>query len=91
MLGYLHWIVPRECVSFLAGESSLSHYRWGTGVADHMFCPRCGVQPIYVPRSHPQDYSVNLRCMDRYPDIAEGMTLRDFDGRNWEDNIESIR
>jgi biotin carboxyl carrier protein len=29
-----------------------------------MFCSVCGVKSFYVPRSHPDGYSVNFRCLD---------------------------
>jgi hypothetical protein len=57
-------------------------YTFGTGVAKHRFCRRCGVKSFYVPRSHPDGYSVNARCLD--PATIMSMTIRPFDGRDWE-------
>lgn len=37
---------------------------------------------FYVPRSHPDGFSVNARCLD--PGTVVGMTLTQTDGRNWE-------
>jgi hypothetical protein len=35
-----------------------------------------------VPRSHPDGYSVNARCLD--PGTVEGVAITQLDGRNWE-------
>ena len=65
MSGYLHLIVPAARFRLLRGEDSLSEYRFNSGTARHLFCRRCGVKSFYVPRSNPDGYSVNLRCLDR--------------------------
>jgi hypothetical protein len=79
---YLHLIVPTADFRLLAGADSLVEYRFGTGVARHLFCRRCGVKSFYVPRSHPDGYSVNARCLD--PITITSTRIRPFDGRNWE-------
>ena len=48
----------------LAGEDHLSEYRFHTGSARHLFCRHCGIKSFYVPRSHPDGYSINARCLD---------------------------
>jgi len=65
MTGFLHLIVPRTRFRLLRGADALSDYRFNTGTAQHLFCRRCGVKSFYVPRSNPDGYSVNLRCLDR--------------------------
>ena len=65
MTGFLHLIVPRTRFRLLRGEDALTEYRFNTGSARHLFCGRCGVKSFYVPRSNPDGYSVNLRCLDR--------------------------
>ena len=82
MCGYLHLIVPKERFRLLRGEDALSTYTFNTGVAQHFFCSTCGVKSFYVPRSHPDGISVNARCLDA--GSVESMTVRPFDGRNWE-------
>ncbi|MEZ4382294.1 MAG: GFA family protein [Nannocystaceae bacterium] len=80
--GYLHLIVDRDRLHLLQGAEVLADYRFGTGTARHHFCRICGVKPFYVPRSKPDGYSVNLRCVDR-----RGLRRVDvvaFDGRDWE-------
>ena len=80
--GYLHLIVPRERFRLERGEPELQSYRFGTGVARHLFCRSCGIKSFYVPRSHPDGISVNARCLDE--GTVTGMRVRSFDGRNWE-------
>ncbi len=81
-LRYLHLIVPRSAFTLLRGEEALRAYRFNTGVAEHLFCGRCGVKSFYVPRSHPDGYSVNARCLD--PGSVGALRVEPFDGRNWE-------
>ena len=87
-VGYQHIFVPHGDLTFLSGETDLRTYTFGSKTAKHTFCPTCGVKPLYQPRSHPDKYSVNLRC------IHEGtLTISEtieFDGRNWEKNINSL-
>ena len=64
MTGFLHLIVPRERFRLLQGEDAIVDYRFNTGTARHLFCGRCGIKSFYVPRSHPDGYSVNARCLD---------------------------
>jgi hypothetical protein len=77
MSGFLHLIVPRTRFRLLRGANALSDYRFNTGTAQHLFCRHCGVKSFYVPRSNPDGYSVNLRCLDRST-IAE-VLIEPFD------------
>jgi hypothetical protein len=79
---YLHLIVLAADFRLLAGADKLTDYRFGTGAARHLFCRRCGVKSFYVPRSHPDGYSINARCLDRSG--ITSMQVRPYDGRNWE-------
>lgn len=85
---YLHLIVGAADFRLLAGADDLVEYTFGTGVAKHRFCRRCGVKSFYVPRSHPDGYSVNARCLD--PSVVASMTIRPYDGRNWETAREEL-
>ncbi len=72
----------------MQGENRLTNYTFNTEIARHLFCSICGVKSFYVPRSHPQGYSVNLHCID--PEMIEALEIRMFDGRNWEENIGNL-
>jgi hypothetical protein len=80
--GYLHLVVPADRFTLLSGREALSTYTFNTGTAKHHFCSVCGVKSFYVPRSHPDGFSVNARCLDA--GTVTGMTVRQTDGRNWE-------
>lgn len=64
MTGFLHLIVPAARFRLLSGAEELSDYRFNTGTARHLFCRHCGVKSFYVPRSHPDGFSVNARCIE---------------------------
>ena len=80
--GYLHLIVDRAHFRLLQGGEALSTYRFNTGTAQHLFCKVCGIKSFYVPRSHPDGYSVNARCLD--PGTVKGMKVQKFNGAEWE-------
>ena len=89
LTGFLHLIVPRSQFRLLTDSDALQEYRFGTGVARHLFCRRCGIKSWYVPRSHPDGISVNARCLD--PETLGELTVVYFDGQNWEKNIASLK
>lgn len=86
--GYLHLIVTADRFSLLEGEDSLVEYQFHTGVARHLFCGTCGIKSFYVPRSHPDSFSVNLNCVD-LPDCVD-VSIEDFNGRNWSENRSEL-
>jgi hypothetical protein len=88
MTGYLHLIVPASRFRLLRGADSLAEYRFNTGVARHLFCRHCGVKSFYVPRSNPDGYSVNLRCVD--PATLGHVRIEPFDGRDWERHAPAL-
>jgi hypothetical protein len=80
--GYLHLIVPADRFKLLSGSEALTTYTFNTGTAKHLFCSVCGIKSFYVPRSHPDGFSVNARCLD--PGTVEELRVTQFDGREWE-------
>lgn len=88
MTGFLHLIVPKASFKLLSGDSYLTNYTFNTGVAKHLFCKVCGVKSFYVPRSNPDGYSINLRCIDQTP--FEEITIESFDGQHWEANAHVL-
>ena len=88
--GFLHIIVPAQRFRLLSGAEAISTYTFNTGVAKHLFCRHCGVKAFYVPRSNPDGYSVNLRCLDDPKDFAD-VRIVPFDGRSdWEGQAQSL-
>jgi len=87
--GYLHLIVPRSRFNLLSGEDNLTTYTFDTHEAKHLFCKTCGIKSFYIPRSHPQGISVNVRCLDEA--TINSVTIEKFDGKNWEQNIDKLK
>ena len=87
--GYLHLIVPHGDFVLERGEGAQTGYRFGTGAAQHLFCPTCGIKSFYQPRSHPGAWSVNYRCLDEPHGLRAEIVP--FDGRNWENAQAGLR
>jgi centromere protein V len=81
--GYLHLIVPARRFKLISGENKLTTYTFNTGTAKHRFCSVCGIKSFYVPRSKPDGFSINVRCLDEGQLRVTGIAL--FDGRHWEE------
>jgi len=88
MTGFLHLIVPASRFRLLRGAEALETYTFNTGAARHLFCRRCGIKSFYVPRSNPDGFSVNVRCLDHA--TVERVDVTQFDGRNWEQSAASL-
>ena len=86
-VGYLHLIVPASRFKLLSGAEQLTSYQFNTGTAKHLFCAVCGVKSFYVPRSHPDGYSINARCLDA--GTVSALRVSAFDGQNWEQQVVS--
>jgi hypothetical protein len=86
--GYVHIIVPESRFRLVRGGEALTSYTFNTGVARHLFCQVCGIKSFYRPRSNPDGWSVNARCLDD----TEGLDIRIevFDGRHWEAHGASL-
>jgi hypothetical protein len=80
--GFVHVILPDSRFRLLSGGENLTAYVFNTGVARHLFCRTCGIKSFYRPRSNPDGWSVNARCLDDPGDLA--LRITPFDGRNWE-------
>lgn len=87
--GFLHLIVESDKFKLIEGEESIKVYTFNTHIAQHKFCIHCGIHPFYIPRSHPDMIDVNLNCLD--DDLIDQFEFQEFDGQNWEDNIEQIK
>ena len=58
-------------IDFIKGEERLTRYQFNTGVAEHYFCPTCGIYTHHRRRSNPNEYGVNAACL-------EGLSPFDF-------------
>ncbi|TMA11481.1 MAG: GFA family protein [Deltaproteobacteria bacterium] len=86
--GFLHWIVPKSRFSLIRGSEHLTNYTFNTGIAKHLFCRACGVKSFYIPRSNPNGYSVNVRCLE--PGTIGKVTIKQFDGKHWEAHVQEL-
>ena len=67
--GFLHLIVPKSRFILLSGKEEIQSYRFGTHVAQHLFCRHCGIKSYYIPRSNPNGIDINARfgsCARQY-------------------------
>ena len=87
--GYLHLMVPAAQFKLVSGEDALTKYEFNTKTAKHFFCSHCGIKSFYVPRSHPDGYSINARCLDE--GTVTDMTVTQIDGKNWEKHYPAGR
>jgi hypothetical protein len=88
MTGYLHLFVARTDFHLISGNDDIATYTFYTGVAKHYFCRHCGIKSFYVPRSHPDGFSVNVNCLDRSTVLS--LKIEPFDGQHWEQNIAKL-
>jgi len=88
MTGFIHVIVPESRFRMLEGADRLVTYTFNTGVAKHLFCSVCGVKSFYRPRSNPDGWSVNARCLDEGAPLK--LKIGVFDGRHWEEHAGEL-
>lgn len=60
-------------ITFLEGQDLLTLYQFNTGAAKHWFCSRCGIYTHHQRRSSPNEFGVNLACLEGVSpfDLAE--------------------
>ncbi len=86
--GYLHLLVPAAHFTLETDVDALTTYSFNSGVARHTFCRHCGVKAFYVPRSNPDGYSINLRCLDTR--AFSEIRVDAFDGQHWEQHAARL-
>ena len=50
----------------ISGEEDLKVYRWNSKIAKHFFCKNCGVNTHHQRRSKPDEYGVNVGCLEGF-------------------------
>ena len=71
---------PLGGVEVVRGAGRLTLYQWGTGTAKHYFCSVCGIYTHHQRRSNPNEFGVNVACI-------EGVNPRDLGDVPWTDGI----
>lgn len=51
-------------IEVIKGEDKLTEYRFNTGEAKHFFCSVCGIYTFHQRRSNPEQYGVNVACIE---------------------------
>ena len=51
-------------LAIVGGDEDLTLYTFNTGVAKHWFCRHCGIYTHHQRRSDPEEYGVNVACLD---------------------------
>lgn len=72
--------VAREDLHIVKGAENLTLYTFGTHTAKHYFCKTCGIYTHHQRRSDPDEYGVNMGCI-------EGVNPRDFEPIGWHDGV----
>ena len=70
-------VAPADATLDVESES-LAHYQFGTMVAKHYFCKRCGIFTFAETRLNPGQFRFNLGCIDGID--LEALRVETFDG-----------
>lgn len=64
MRGAVTVSAPLDGVTIVEGEELLTLYQFGTKTAKHYFCSRCGIYTHHQRRSNPNEFGVNVACLE---------------------------
>jgi hypothetical protein len=56
--------VEEKCFRLLTPIEELSLYQWHTKTAKDYFCSNCGILPFRRPRTAPDLWGINVRCLE---------------------------
>jgi hypothetical protein len=72
--------VALDALKVIQGEENLALYSFGTHTAKHYFCKTCGIYTHHQRRSNPNEYGVNMGCI-------EGVNPKDYEPIGWHDGV----
>jgi hypothetical protein len=64
--------VPIANLKVVKGADMLTLYQWNTKLAKHYFCKMCGIYTHHQRRSNPNEYGVNVACLEGVDPFALG-------------------
>ncbi len=56
--------VALDAIKVVKGEEHLKLYQFNTNTAKHYFCSNCGIYTHHQRRSNPDEYGVNIGCLE---------------------------
>lgn len=73
--------VPLADLRIVRGEGLLRLYQFDSKEAEHYFCSICGIYTHHKRRSNPDQYGINLGCLEGVdPNLIDGVKI--YDGAN---------
>ena len=57
-------IIPKESIKSIQRKEYLSLYKFGTNIAKHYFCKKCGIYTHHYRKSDPNGIGINIGCID---------------------------
>ncbi|EOW6728547.1 GFA family protein [Cronobacter malonaticus] len=66
MRGAITVSAPLNGITVLEGKEKLTEYRFNTRQAAHYFCSVCGIYTFHQRRSNPDQYGVNVACLEGF-------------------------
>ena len=88
--GALVGSLPLSGLKIIRGEEKLKLYQFDTREAEHYFCSECGIYTHHRRRSNPNQYGINLGCLEGVdPNLIEDITLYDGANNHPSDSTES--
>jgi len=98
MRGAVAVTAPLSGITVTEGKEKLTEYRFNTRTAVHYFCSVCGIYTFHQRRSNPDQYGVNVACIEGvspfdFPEleVMEGVVHRDDGGDGGVAGILSYR
>jgi len=70
--------IAPEAINISVQGDALSTYQFGTGVAKHHFCNKCGIYTFHQTMREPGRYRVNIGCIDGIKSLE--LSVETFDG-----------
>ncbi len=62
--GFVMGTALLEELTITKGKEYLTSYKWNTKVAEHYFCKTCGIYTHHKRRSNPNQYGINIACLE---------------------------
>ena len=82
--------VPLPALKIVKGADKLRLYQFDSRGAEHYFCSVCGIYTHHKRRSNPDQYGINLGCLEGVdPNLIESVKV--YDGANNHPSDNAVR